>query len=56
VFEIDVDGMAEPLRYALNTVASEAFEVGDVVTVEYQTVGVPPYWTRSYVREMDAAR
>lgn len=56
VFEIDVAGMPRPLRYALNTVASEEFSIGDTVHVRYQTVGVPPFWTRSYVVGIEAGR
>ena len=56
VFQIEVGGLPEPLTYALNTVASDSFAVGDVVHVEFQTVGVPPFWTRSYVREIQPAR
>lgn len=54
VFEIEVAEMPVLLRYALNPTASEHFAIGDTVYVEYQTVGLPPFWTRSYVVGMEA--
>lgn len=56
VFEIDVNGFAEPLRYAVNTTAAEQFAIGDPVRIEYQSRGVPPFWIRVYVLTMETAR
>jgi hypothetical protein len=55
VFEIKVDGMAEPVRYALNAVASKEFEVGQRVQIEYQERSFPVLWRRVYVVDMRPA-
>lgn len=57
VFEVRLDGDAavpsgEVVRYSLNTVAAERFEVGQRVRVVYERRGVPYIWSRIYVKEM----
>jgi hypothetical protein len=52
VFEINVDGMPASVHYALNTVASEQFQVGQRVRVEYQQRGIPLLWSRIYILDM----
>ncbi len=49
VLAIDVAGQSGPFRYAVNTTAASAFDVGQRVNIEYQTRGLPPFWTRVYV-------
>lgn len=53
VFEVSLDESRERVTYALNTQASEAFREGDRVRVRYQRRGVPPFWTRVYVLDME---
>ncbi|MDQ3254763.1 MAG: hypothetical protein M3R15_12795 [Acidobacteriota bacterium] len=55
VFDIKVEGMAEPVRMSLNTVASKEFEVGQRVRIEYEQRGVPPFWQKAYALEMKTA-
>jgi hypothetical protein len=54
VFEIQVDGFAEPFRTALNKLAGESFQPGQRVRVQYEERGVPPFWRRAYVLDMIA--
>ena len=49
VLEIAVDGRSDQFRYAVNGTAATAFEVGQRVTLEFQTRGLPPFWRRIYV-------
>lgn len=49
VLDIEVDGESSPFRYAVNTAAAAAFDIGQRVNVEYQTRGLPPFWRRVYV-------
>ena len=55
VFDIKVEGMAEPFRMSLNTVASKEIEVGQRVRIEYEQRGVPPFWQKAYALEMKTA-
>jgi hypothetical protein len=52
VFEIDVPAFPGPAYYALNTVASERYEVGHHVRLEYVERGVPGVWRRVWVLDM----
>lgn len=54
-FEVEVEGLSEPARYSLNTVAAEKFEVGQKVRVRYIVRGQKPFWSRVYVTSMEAA-
>jgi hypothetical protein len=49
VLTIEVDGQSKAFRYAVNTTAAAAFDVGQRVNIEYQTRGLPPFWQRVYV-------
>jgi hypothetical protein len=55
VLDIDVDGQSGPFRYAVNTTAATAFDVGQRVNIEYQTRGLPPFWKRVYVLDAKPA-
>ena len=55
VFEIAIDGRSDPLRYSLNTTASERFSVGQRVWVEYEERSLLPFWRRVFVLEMRPA-
>ena len=52
VFELAVDGIAEPVRILLNTVKSRAFEPGQRVHVRYVRRGLRPFWQRVIVVDM----
>ncbi len=52
IFGIQVDGSGEVVGYALNTVASKKFEVGNRVQIEYQGRKLPFVWRRLYVLDM----
>jgi hypothetical protein len=54
LLQIEVPGDSNDFRYAVNTAAAPGFNVGDTVTFDYQTRGVPPLWRRTYV--LDAKR
>jgi hypothetical protein len=54
VFEVRVDGFEGPIFYSLNTVASQAFDVGRRVHIRYQERGIPFIWKRVYVLDMSA--
>ena len=49
VLVIRAEGLGEPLRASVNTVAAERFSVGQRVRVEYQRRGLWPVWSRTYV-------
>jgi hypothetical protein len=55
VFEIRVDGMTPSLFYALNTVASRDFAVGQRVRVTYRSRGVPFAAKKYLVLDMQLA-
>jgi len=55
VFELSVDGFEGPLFFSLNTVASQAFKVGDKVEIHYRDRAIPFMWRRLYVIDMSAA-
>jgi hypothetical protein len=52
VFEIKAEGFEDPIFYSLNTVASQAFDVGKRVRVSYMERGIPFIWRRLYVIDM----
>jgi len=52
VFTIQVNGLAADVAVALNTLAAEEFNVGQVVNIEYQERGFPGIWRRAYVLKM----
>jgi hypothetical protein len=52
IFEIRVDGLEEPVYFALNTVASRAFEIGARVRVQYRERGIPFAAKKYLVLEM----
>ncbi|TFG37659.1 MAG: hypothetical protein E4H46_01335 [Desulfobacterales bacterium] len=53
IFGIQIDGSGQAaVGYALNTVASKEFEVGNRVQIEYQERGIPLLWKRLYVLDM----
>jgi hypothetical protein len=52
VFEVTVVGFENPIFYSLNTVASQAFEVGAKVQISYQERSIPFIWNRVYVVDM----
>jgi hypothetical protein len=51
-FELKLDGVAEPVRASFNSVKSRQFEVGQRVRVEYTYRGIPPFWRRIVVTDM----
>jgi len=51
-FELRLDGVAEPVRAAFNTVKGRHFEVGQKVRVRYLLRGLPPIWQRITVVDM----
>jgi hypothetical protein len=53
LFEIELEGRAEPVGFALNTTASEAFAVAQRVRVEYEQRGIPPFWRETFVFAME---
>ena len=54
VFEVTLDGFAGPVFYSLNTVASQAFDVGTTVQIRYQERGIPFIWKRVYILDMSS--
>jgi hypothetical protein len=56
LFEITLDQGGEVVTYALNTQASQSFNEGERVVVQYQRRGVPPFWERAYVLTMEPAQ
>jgi hypothetical protein len=52
VFKIKLDASENIVSYALNTVGSGYFEVGNKVKIKYQKKGIPFLWERIYVLEM----
>jgi hypothetical protein len=55
IFEIRVAGLDQSLFYALNTVASQGFEVGQRVRVVYRKRGIPFAAKKYLVLEMEHA-
>jgi hypothetical protein len=54
-FEVNVDGLGEPVHASLNSSAGEPIRVGQRVTVRSERRGVAPLWTTVYVLEMTPA-
>jgi hypothetical protein len=52
VFEVALGEFESPVFYSLNTVASQAFEVGSRVQIRYQERSIPFIWKRVYVVDM----
>ena len=52
VFEIRMPGVSDPVRYSLNKVVAEHFEVGQKVRIEYVKRAIVPFHTRIYMRDM----
>lgn len=52
IFEVAADGFSGPVFYPLNTVASQAFDVGKRVQLKYQERGIPFIWKRVNVIDM----
>jgi hypothetical protein len=52
VFELAVDGLAQPVRVSLNTVKSREFQSGQRVQVRYVRRGLAPFRGRVMVMEM----
>jgi len=55
LFNIALDGTAEPVATALNVVLSRQFEVGQRVHVTYERRGIGPFLRRIRVLEMTPA-
>jgi hypothetical protein len=56
VFEIEIDGVQGPVFFSLNTVASQAFVVGQSVQIRYKTRVIPLLFKRLYVLDMSAIK
>ena len=56
VFELEIDGLQGPVFFSLNTVASQAFEVGQSVQIRYKTRVIPLLFKRLYVLDMSAIK
>jgi hypothetical protein len=52
VFEVKVGRFESPIFYSLNSVASQAFEVGARVQIRYHERTIPLIWKRVYVVDM----
>lgn len=52
ILEIKLDDRADPIRYSVNTLAGEEFEVGQRVSVNTQERGFKPIWHRVYVMDV----
>jgi hypothetical protein len=55
IFGIQVDERAGEARASLNTIESQAFNVGQRVRIEYVERGLPLIWKRVYVTGMKLA-
>jgi hypothetical protein len=55
IFGIQVDGQVDEARASLNTIESQAFNVGQRVQIEYVERGLPLVWKRVYVTRMKLA-
>jgi hypothetical protein len=52
VFQLRLNGVADPVIASFNTVMSRQFEVGQRVQVRYVTRGLGPIWKRIMVTDM----
>jgi hypothetical protein len=55
IFGIQVDGRVGEARVSLNTVESQAFDIGQRVQIEYVERGLPLIWKRVYITGMKSA-
>jgi len=51
-FELEVEGIAKPVRTSFNVVKSRQFEVGQRVRVQYVRRGLPALWQRTLILDM----
>jgi hypothetical protein len=51
-FELELDGVSDPVRASFNAVKSRQFDVGQRVRVQYARRGIPPFWQRITVVDM----
>ena len=54
VFELAIDGFGGPVFFSLNTVASQAFKVGQKVQIRYRERVIPFVGKRVYVLDMSS--
>jgi len=54
VFQLAVDGFRAPVFFSLNTLASQAFQVGQRVQIRYRQRVIPFVGTRVYVLDISA--
>jgi len=52
LFGIHVDAISADVGYVLNTVASQSYEVGQNVTIQYEVRGLPLVWKHIRVVNM----
>ena len=52
---IRLDDPAAEVHYRMEKVAAGRFEVGERVSVRFEERGVPPLWSKRYVREITPA-
>jgi hypothetical protein len=49
---IRLDDPAGEVRYRMERVAAQRFEVGERVSVRFEERGIPPLWSKRYVRDI----
>ncbi|RLA42042.1 MAG: hypothetical protein DRR42_23995 [Gammaproteobacteria bacterium] len=54
VFEIEIDGIDELVRYSENTLAAKEFAVGQKIRVTYIERGLGNLWRKIYISEISA--
>jgi hypothetical protein len=52
LFTIRMDNSQPEARYFLDKQAASSFSVGDRVTVSYEVRGIPPLWSKRFMRAM----
>ncbi|MGO9109810.1 MAG: hypothetical protein ACLP9L_11310 [Thermoguttaceae bacterium] len=52
VFTLRADDLPGDVIYGVNTIAANAFEVGQAVEIQYQKRALPGIWRRYYVLDM----
>jgi hypothetical protein len=55
IFNVALDGGAEPVAVSLNAVSSRQYEVGQRVRLRLTHRGLPPLWQRAVVLDMSPA-